>query len=547
MKFHLPLLILAILATCLTGKPNIVFILSDNQSYYEMGCHGHTDLKTPNIDKLAKQSVEFRNFHAPPFCSPSRAVILTGRYAMRSGIFTTISGRSILHKDETTLPEILKDHGYHTGIFGKWHLGFSYPHRPKDRGFDEVFVHGGGGVGQLEDFYGNTLFNTTFIHNGKVSPSQGYCTDTLFDKAMDYVEEKRKEQTPFFCFVSTPVTHAPHHGPKDLVAELKADGITGNVELYGQVQNLDTNIGRMMDKLQELGMCDDTILIYASDQGMNDRGAPHGDNRLGLGYDPAHHVPFMIRLPGAKPQVTHRLAGMIDFFPTLLDLCGIKAPSNIDGLSLKPLLAGEAGYPEDRTLVIQCPRAKTATKWKNSAVKTDRWRLVNGEKLYDAQADPRQKSDIASQHPTVVEKLRSVYEAYWADIPAPESTLSRHVLGHPDCKEVTLNAMDWYRGASPWNKGAYRGGSQGAWAVTIVEDGRYKFECRHFPREANKPAGATHAKIQVGKVTAEKAMEASAQSAIFEVSLKAGEYDLETWFQRDKKKHGALWVYVERL
>ena len=126
-------------------RPNVVFILSDNQSYYEMSCHGHADIKTPHIDRLADQSVEFTNFHAPPFCSPSRAVILTGRYAMRSGVFTTIAGRSILHKDEKTLPQFLKPNGYHSALFGKWHLGFSFPYRPQDRGFDEVFVHGGGG------------------------------------------------------------------------------------------------------------------------------------------------------------------------------------------------------------------------------------------------------------------------------------------------------------------------------------------------------------------------------------------------------------------
>ena len=319
-----------------SDQPNVVFILSDNQSFYEMSCHGHADIKTPHIDRLAEQGVEFTNFHAPPYCSPSRAVILTGRYAMRSGVFTTIAGRSILHKDEKTLPQFLKPNGYHSAIFGKWHLGFSYPYRPQDRGFDEVFVHGGGGVGQMEDYYGNSLFDTTFIHNGKVSPSKGYCTDVLFDQAIEYVEAKHKEKQPFFCFVSTPVTHSPHHGPKELVSQLKAQGIQGNVQLYAQVQNLDSNIGRMMKKIEELGLAEDTILVYASDQGMNDRGAPHGDNRKGLGFDPAHHVPFMLRLPGAKPKVVSRLAGMIDFFPTILDLCGIKVPNNIDGISLKP-------------------------------------------------------------------------------------------------------------------------------------------------------------------------------------------------------------------
>ena len=529
-------------------RPNVVFILSDNQSYYEMSCHGHADIKTPHIDRLADQSVEFTNFHAPPFCSPSRAVILTGRYAMRSGVFTTIAGRSILHKDEKTLPQFLKPHGYHSAIFGKWHLGFSYPYRPQDRGFDEVFVHGGGGVGQMEDYFGNSLFDTTFIHNGQVSPSKGYCTDVLFDRAMDYVEAKHKAKQPFFCFVSTPVTHSPHHGPKELVAQLKSEGIQGNVQLYAQVQNLDANIGRMMKKIEELGLADDTILVYASDQGMNDRGAPHGDNRKGLGYDPAHHVPFMLRLPGAKPKVISRLAGMIDFFPTILDLCGIKRPDNADGISLKPLLLETKGYPKDRTLIIQCPRSRQATKWRNSAVKTDRWRLVNGAKLYDVTVDPRQNEDLSGKHPNIVNQLRNAYEAYWADLPDQATTLSRHLLGHPDCRdEVALNGMDWYRGGSPWNNGAYNRPSIGAWAVTISEKGRYQFECRRFPRAAGKPAGASGAEIKIGDRTAKIDLSEEAKKATFELTLKAGDYDLEAWFANGKKRFGALWVYVKKL
>jgi arylsulfatase A-like enzyme len=542
------LLILSSWTAFAAKRPNVVFILSDNQSYYEMSCHGHADIKTPHIDRLARQSTEFTNFHAPPYCSPSRAVILSGRYAMRSGVFTTIAGRSILHKDEKTLPRFLKPYGYHSAIFGKWHLGFSYPYRPQDRGFDEVFVHGGGGVGQMEDYFGNSLFDTTFIHNGKVSPSKGYCTDALFDRAIEYVEAKHKEKQPFFCFVSTPVTHSPHHGPKDLVAQLKAQGIQGNVQLYAQVQNLDSNIGRMMKKIEELGLAEDTILVYASDQGMNDRGAPHGDNRKGLGFDPAHHVPFMLRLPGAKPKVVSRLAGMIDFFPTILDLCGVKEPDNVDGISLKPLLLAKKGYPEDRTLIIQCPRNRQASKWKNSAVKTDRWRLVNGEKLYDVTVDPRQNDDVAGKNSDVVHQLRQAYEVYWADLPDQATTLSRHLLGHPDCREeVALNGMDWYRGGSPWNNGAYNRPSSGAWAVTISEKGRYQFECRHFPRAADKKAGATGAHIRVGDHAAGMNLAEGEKKATFELTLESGDYDLEAWFAKGKKRFGALWVYVKRL
>ncbi|MDC0270227.1 sulfatase-like hydrolase/transferase [bacterium] len=525
--------------------PSVVYILSDNQSYYEMGCHGHAQIKTPHIDRFAEQSVEFTHFYAPPYCSPSRAVILTGQHAMRSGVFTTIAGRAIMHRDQTTLPDILKKNGYSTGIFGKWHLGFSYPHRPKDRGFDEVFIHRGGGVGQMEDYYGNSHYDTTFIHNDKVTSSKGFSTDTLFDRAMDYVEAKNDQ--PFFCFVSTPVTHSPHHGPKDLVAELKAAGVKGDLGLFAQVQNLDTNIGRMLDKLDALGLSENTIVIYASDQGMNDRGAPHGGNRLGIPYDPAQHVPFFIRVPGAKPQVCERLAGMIDFFPTILDFCGVDIPENSDGVSLKPLVLGKASeYPKDRRLIIQCPRGRVASKWKNSSVKTERWRLVDGEKLYDIKADPRQKTDVAVAHGEVVKKLRANYETYWASLPDQATTLSRHLIGAKECPQVMLNGMDWYAGGAPWARSHFGRPGNGKWAVSIVADGRYEFECRRFPREADKAMEQAHVRIQVGNVTSEVDIAGDATFARFELDLKAGDYDLQTWLSNGGKPMGALFVYISK-
>lgn len=529
----------------LADKPNVVYILSDNQSYYEMSCHGHADIKTPHIDRLAKQSLDFQRFYAPPFCSPSRSVILTGQHAMRAGVFTTIGGRSIMHRQRTTLPDILRKHGYGTGIFGKWHLGFSYPYRPQDRGFDEVFIHGGG-IGQLEDYFGNTHFGPTFIHNGKITPSEKFSTDSLFDYAIDWVANQ--DGKPFFCFVSTPVTHSPHRGPKELVQQIKDSGVTGNVELYAQVQNLDMNIGRMLDKLDELGLSKSTIVIYASDQGMADRGAPHGDNRGGFAADSQHHVPFMVRLPGGKSGVNKRLAGMIDFFPTILDLCGIDIPDDADGISLKPLLTGnDEAYPKDRTLIIQCPRSRTAGKWKNASVKTDRWRLVNGTQLCDILVDPRQKKNVADQHPDVMKELRAKYDTFWESLPDQKDTLSRHLLGAAECPNVVLNGMDWYVGSSPWNSGAYRRGKgkkqNGAWAVTILKDGTYTFDLHHYPREANRPHGQSTAKLKIGDVMKETKTDPASNYARISLDLKAGDYDLKTWL--GEGDFGALFVYVK--
>ena len=288
-------------------------------------------------------------------------------------------------------------------------------------------------------------------------------------------------------------------------------------------------------------------LVYASDQGMNDRGAPHGGNRLGIPYDPAQHVPFFIRVPGAKPQVCERLAGMIDFFPTVLDFCGIDTPENCDGVSLKPLVLGKASeYPRDRTLIIQCPRGRVASKWKNSSVKTDRWRLVDGEKLYDIKADPRQKTDVSAAHGEIIKQLRAKYETYWASLPDQATTLSRHLIGAKECPQVMLNGMDWYEGSSPWASSHFGKPGNGKWAVSIVADGRYEFECRHFPREADKAMKQTHAKIQVGNVTGEVEIASNATFARFELDLKAGDYDLQTWLGEGEKPIGALFVYVSK-
>ena len=529
------------------GKLNVVFMLSDTQSYYEMSCHGHAVVKTPNIDRMAEQGVDFQHFYAPPFCSPSRSLIMTGKYALRSGVHDTFGGRSIMHKKDNTIADIMKAGGYRTGIFGKWHLGFSYPHRPQDRGFDKVFVHRGGGIGQLEDYYGNDHYDATFIHNGKEELAKGYSTDVLFEQAMSWIE--KKDGTPFFCFISTPATHGPHHGPID------AEG--NKTGLNGMIENFDMNVGRMIAKIDELGIRSNTVLIYGSDQGMNDRGAPHGEVSIDLAHDSMHHVPFMVRLPSEKPSINKRLAGMVDFVPTVLDLCGIEAPDDLDGISLKPLIVDkDDDYPADRTLIIQCPRSRSSQKWQNVSVKTDQWRLSNGKQLYDILADPRQKHDIAFQHPEIVNKLNEKYEAFWRTIPDQSTTLSRHELGAKECPNVTLNGMDWYTGSRPWNSSSFKGTNReqnGAWAVTIVKDGTYSFELRRYPREADKAIGVTHARIRLGEVVREKQIEEIARFATFELNLKAGDYDLQTWLNSgsglnsDTGKHnyGALFVYVD--
>ena len=228
--------------------PNVLLIVTDNQSYYELSCNGHDIVQTPNIDEFANQGIVFNNFYASPFSSPSRAELLTGQYALRSGIHNTIGGVSIIPADKSLLSDYLKEAGYKSGVFGKWHLGNEFPYNPLYRGFDKSFIHDGGGIGQLPDYYGNTHIDAHYNDNGEIVPSKGFSNDVLFKEAKEFIEENKDK--PFFCFVSTPAVHAPWQAHPEKLKELKNRGVEGNAKemaLYSMIENIDDNIGEIID------------------------------------------------------------------------------------------------------------------------------------------------------------------------------------------------------------------------------------------------------------------------------------------------------------
>ena len=201
-------------ATSTPGRqapPNVVLVVTDDQGYGDLGCHGNPILRTPNLDALYRRSVRLTDFHVGPTCAPTRASLMTGRYCNRTGVWHTIMGRSLLRRDEVTMADVFAAGGYRTGIFGKWHLGDNYPYRPQDRGFHEVLIHGGGGVGQTPDAWGNDYFDDTYLHNGTPEKFSGYCTDVWFDGAMRFIEDNRDR--PFFAYLATNAPHSPYRVP----------------------------------------------------------------------------------------------------------------------------------------------------------------------------------------------------------------------------------------------------------------------------------------------------------------------------------------------
>ncbi|MHC4993820.1 MAG: arylsulfatase, partial [Planctomycetota bacterium] len=255
--------------------PNVILILTDDQGYGDMACHGNPDIQTPNIDLLHDQSVRLTNFHVDPTCSPTRAALMSGQYATRVGVWLTYMGRHRLRADQPTLANYFQDSGYRTAVFGKWHLGDNYPFRPSDRGFDESLVHGGGVVGEAPDHWGNNYYDDTYLRNNRLEQVEGYCTDVWFSEAMRFIDDTtratpttRAGDRPFFVYLPTNAPHGPYHVPARYVKPYTGAGLPeSRARFYACITSVDENIGRLRRHLQQRGLADNTLVIFMTDNG----------------------------------------------------------------------------------------------------------------------------------------------------------------------------------------------------------------------------------------------------------------------------------------
>jgi arylsulfatase A-like enzyme len=422
--------------------PNIIFLLTDDQGYGDLSCHGNPVLRTPNLDRLHDEGVRFVDFHVSPTCSPTRSALMTGRHEFRNGVTHTILERERLTLKATTIAQVLKSAGYTTGIFGKWHLGDEPDHWPDKRGFDEMFIHGAGGIGQsyagsCGDAPGNTYFNPAILHNGKFEKTQGYCTDVFFGQATRWIESVKGRQ-PFFCYLATNAPHAPLQVRPEDEARYTGKVKSANVaKFFGMIANIDDNVGRMLSKLKEWGLERDTLFIF-----MNDNGGTVGIEVFNAGMRGQKVTPWLggtraasfWRWPGTlAPGDVQALCGHIDFFPTIAELAGAELTAEVkgqvEGRSLVPLLMNPNAQWPERTLFTHVGRwpkgaSPETFKYRDCSVRTPRWQMVcagnkDGRKawqLFDVKADPGETTDVAAEHPEVVRNLDRAYDAWWASI-----------------------------------------------------------------------------------------------------------------------------------
>jgi arylsulfatase A-like enzyme len=430
------------------ARPNIVLVITDDQGYPPIGRHGHPWIQTPNLDKLYDASVRFTRFLVSPTCSPTRSAIMTGRHPMKNGVTHTILERERMTLDAVTLPQVLKSAGYATGAFGKWHLGDEDAYQPQRRGFDEAFIHGAGGIGQFYDCScadapGSKYFDPFVRHNGSFVKTKGFCTDVFFTAALGWVQSAKDRNEPFFAYVATNAPHAPFIAPEKNVKRFTDLGFTKqHAGFYGMVENIDQNMGRLLDKLAEWKLLDNTVVIFMSDNGMSEGTGRDVVGRTADGKPLEYYnagmkgskntvdeggvrVPFFLRWDGkVKPnREVDRIAAHIDILPTLATIAGAKLPANqVEGRNLLPLIESEEAAKDwnDRFLFThqgRWPKGDDPDKWqwKNFAVRNQRFRFVNGTDLFDMQADPGQTKNVIGAHPDVVKEMRAAYDAWWKE------------------------------------------------------------------------------------------------------------------------------------
>jgi len=491
-------------------RPNIVWILTDDQGYGEIGAHGNPYIQTPNLDQLHGEGVRFTDFHVGTTCAPTRAGLLTGHHCNSAGVWHTIGGRSLLRKDEWTLADALKEAGYRTGHFGKWHLGDASPFLPQERGFEESVAHGGGGIGNTPDYWGNDYFDDTYSVNGRPVKFEGFCADVFFAAGLKFIEQHRKEN--FFCYVASNTPHGPWNVERRYWEPYAAVAPSEQrARFYGTVSNLDENVGKLRARLRELGIADRTILVFMTDngsgggvtcdaQGHVEEGPCNYNAGMrgvkGWEYEGGHRVPFFLYGPAvgaAGGRDIPHLTSYVDFMPTMLDLCGIEAPPerSFHGQSLKPLIAGQPGGNwNERLLVADVQRVARPVKWHKSCVMKNRWRLINGRELYDLAADPRQTRDVAARYPGLVAELRDGYGRWWDLVSEQFDRDIPFSIGESDA-EVVLTTHDIRNEAAQavWNQGQVRKGQivSGYWEIDVRRAGRYRFELRRWPRESGHP------------------------------------------------------------
>jgi arylsulfatase A-like enzyme len=565
-----------------SARPNILIVMTDDQGLGDFSFTGNPVLKTPNLDAFARQAVRLTDFHVAPMCTPTRGQLLTGVAALRNGATSVTAGRTFLRPGLPTLPGIFAAAGYRTGIFGKWHLGDHYPHRPMDKGFQECVYHLGWGQLHSTPEFDWPLIDGRYFHNGAQKPYQGHCTDMWFDTAMAWMKECQEKDQPFLCYLPTNAPHAPHIDLDKYIAPYRGKGPAG---FFGMIAHIDERFGDLEKFLADTGLAGNTIVVF-----MTDNGGTAGVSTFNAGlragkttyYDGGHRVPCWIRWPSGKlglPRDVSVPTQNTDLLPTLCELCGVRQPQRAPadapylGVSLAGVLTNRTRELPDRKFVVQYGQVPRKFE---ACVLWGKWRLVKGEELYDVAADRAQETNLAAREPSVLQAMRAYYEEWWRGVEPRLSDFVPISIGAKQQPVVELNSGDWeniYADNSGFVREAVGGPTGGRWHIEVETAGAYEFTLRRWPEQtkaalgdryepsekspSNRPKGKDRtvgfptiaaARIVIAGVEVEDRADAKAQGATLRATLPQGRTTLQTWFRDAAGKDlcGAFYVTVRQ-
>jgi arylsulfatase len=552
-------------------KPNVIIIMTDDQGFGDLGINKNPNIITPNIDQFASESVQFDNFFVSPVCAPTRASLMTGRYSLRTGVRDTYNGGAIMSNTETTIAEILKEADYSTGIFGKWHLGDNYPFRPSEQGFDESIIHLAGGIGQVGDFTnyykGNTsYFDPILWKNNKKNQYDGYCSDIFAENAVKFIEKNKNK--PFFCYLSFNAPHTPLQVPKkyynmykdldpevgfmdeSLASKMSEKDKEDARRIYGMVTNVDDNVGKVLNKLTELGIEEETIIIFMTDNGPQQ--FRYNSNMKGLKgtvYNGGTRVPFYIKYAEKfkNSKVISRMSAHIDILPTILELCNLKIPSDrkIDGQSLVPLINSKPF--NDRHLFSYWTR-RFPEKYINMSIQNDNYKLVgnndyNGKikdfELYDLIADPLESKNVINQNIEIAKSFKIEMDNSIDDLLSSENIKNppRIIIGSEFENPTVLNRND-------------ASGERGIWAQNDIysywkvnfKKGTYDFKFKFKDSITSKGTLFTEINNRVYSKKTEKVVYSTLE--MNDISIENSEVDLISFLKLNNKKIFPFWIEI---
>ncbi len=549
------------------APPNVILIMTDDQGYGDFGIHGNELINTPHLDQFARESATLSDFYVSPVCSPTRANLMTGRYNYRTGVVDTFKGRSMMHASEYTIAEALADAGYATGIFGKWHLGDNYPLRASDQGFQESYVHRGGGLGQPSEPIENQrrYTNPILFHNDQQIETRGYCTDLYFEAAARFINHAVDEEKPFFAYIATNAPHSPFHDvPEALyqkyramdlspIMRNKADDQDTVARIFAMIENVDTNIGILLDQLDRRDVARDTIVIYLNDNG------PNGDRFTGPFRGQKNNVfeggirsPLWVRWPArlAAGTVSDRVAAHYDIMPTILGATGVAVPADLelDGRSLLPLLEGKSLDWPDRDIIVQAHRGDYPYPLHNFAMRSQDWKLLRHSgfqneqpdhnvpfELYDMTVDQGESNNLSEERPAIANEMMKRYMTWFSDVSKTRRNNyapPRMHLGNSLNQQLTLSSQ---------NRRAV--GDDYEWHIATDAPGEYQIELEWAEPNRRKEIVLSIGEHEVVAEIAEGTMLYKTEALI----LPVGPHNLKMSVTPNKRNDPPYFVHVRKL